>query len=115
MKTIICDIDGTLIFHKGSQYAQITEDPDIISGTIEKLHEWDKKGYNIILITGRREGVRKITEKQLRDYGIIYDNLIMGIGRGPRVLINDKKPDSIEDTAISINLIRNEGISKVEV
>jgi len=115
MKTIICDIDGTLLFHYGTQKMQLTKEPKIIQGTLEKLHEWDKLGYGLILITGRREGGRATTENQLRELGISYDHLIMGVGRGTRVLINDFKEKSNNPTAIAINLKRNSGISNIEV
>lgn len=115
MKTIICDIDGTLMHHNGSQYKQITESPNLLPGTIDKFHEWDKKGYTIILITGRRESTRKRTEDQLTRCGIIYDKLVMGVGRGERILINDRKQGSLNDTAFAINLKRNVGIGSIEV
>ena len=114
-KTIFLDIDGTLVVHKGSIERQFIENLELLPGTLEKLSEWDRKGYNIILTTGRRESTRKRTEQQLAEKGIYYDQLIMGIGGGTRVLINDRKPDSDHDTAISINLTRNFGISKVYV
>ena len=47
--------------------------------------------------------------------GIFYDKLIMGVGGGDRVLINDRKPASSRDTAYSINLNRNEGVKNVEI
>jgi hypothetical protein len=115
VKTIICDIDGTLVFHEPPVE---NTDPDkdlvIINGTKEKILEWDSKGYNIILITGRKESMRSSTEKQLSRIGIIYDHLIMGIGGGERILINDRKPDGRE-FASAINLDRNEGISKLVI
>ena len=115
-KTIICDIDGVLLRHNNNGLSnQILENPKPLDGTIEKLTEWDSKGYNIILITGRRESQRKNTEKQLTMYGIFYDQLIMGVGGGDRVLINDKKPNSDRDTAYAINLYRNEGIENVKI
>ena len=114
-KTIICDIDGTLVKHHGSQSRQITYTPELLPGSIEKFDEWDKKGYNVILITGRKESFRKKTEKQLEALGIMYDHLIMGLGGGTRVLINDLKPDSDEPTAIAINLERNKGIGDIDI
>ena len=59
-------------------------------GTEDKINEWDAKGYNIILITGRRESLRKKTEEQLLSKNIFYDQLVMGVGGGDRVIINDK-------------------------
>jgi len=47
--------------------------------------------------------------------GRIYDKLIMGIGGGIRVLINDRKPSGEFDTAESINLDRNKGISDITI
>lgn len=113
-KTIFLDIDGTLIEHFGNISEQFTKAPKLLDGTLEKLNEWDRKGYNIILTTGRREGVRNITVKQLAELGIFYDQLIMGLGGGVRVVINDRKKDKKDDTAIAINLQRNHGISSIE-
>ena len=110
-KTIICDIDGTLVIHRSPIHnTDHSTNLDVIEGTVEKILEWDSKGYNIILITGRKESMRKATELQLSRIGIIYDQLIMGVGGGERILINDRKPDGRE-CASSINLDRNEGIS----
>ena len=81
----------------------------------EKLIEWDRNGYNIILLTGRKESLRKVTEDQLSKTGIFYDQLIMGVGGGKRYLINDWKLNSTEDYAIAINLKRNTGIKNLEI
>ena len=115
MKTIFCDIDGTLIKHHGSLSKQITTNPEVLEGVIDKLDDWDRRCYNIILTTGRKESLRSLTEKQLRDIGIVYDQLIMGIGGGARILINDLKPDSNNPTARAINLERNKGIKNVKI
>ena len=58
-KTIVCDIDGVLLRHNNKGLSnQILGNPKPLDGTIEKLTEWDSKGYKIILITGRRESDR---------------------------------------------------------
>jgi hydroxymethylpyrimidine pyrophosphatase-like HAD family hydrolase len=113
-KTIFIDIDGTIILHTGSLSGQLDE-IDLLPGTIEKFNEWDRKGYNIILTTGRRESMRKKTEEQLEKLGIFYDQLIMGIGGGHRIIINDRKLNSIDDTCFSINIDRNEGIKNINL
>ena len=118
-KTIFCDIDGTLCEYPytadmgGYDFDNKVMKP--LSGTLKKLWDWDKAGHIIILTTGRKEGMRESTERQLREAGIVYDRLIMGIGGGTRVLINDLKPDREGDTAIAINLNRNEGIENVKI
>jgi hypothetical protein len=114
-KTIFCDIDGTLILQESPEVSfNSNYKMRLLEGTLNKLLEWDKKGYNIILTTGRKESLRKITEKQLADVGIFYDQLIMGISGGERHLINDKKPDG-STTAFAINLDRNTGILNVDI
>jgi phosphoglycolate phosphatase-like HAD superfamily hydrolase len=113
-KTIICDIDGTLFKHNGDICSQHLGTPVLLPGVKESLQNWDRKGYHIILVTGRREGVRTDTERQLSEAGVFYDTLVMGVGGGVRVLVNDKKPDGNEDTAVCVNLIRNIGIKELE-
>ena len=114
--TIFCHIDGTLVKHSSPD---VVSDPnlelELLDGTIEKFREWDKKGYNIILITGRKESLREATEKQLQKAQIFYDKLIMGIGGGKRYIINDMKKNSTEEYAIAFNLKRNSGISSIKI
>ena len=115
-KTIFCDIDGTLMEHfPPTDTCKPSFVPTALSGTVEKLLEWDKKGCNIILVSGRRECSRGATEAHLAKLGIIYDKLILGIGGGKRYLINDRKDYSDEDYAIAINLDRNVGIGGVKI
>ena len=114
MKTIFCDIDGTLLEHHGDVVKQLKSDPVVLDGCMDKLVEWDRKGYTIILTTGRRESMRTATEKQLNSIGIFYDQLVMGIGSGPRYLINDSKSNG-DETAYAIQTQRNEGIKNVEI
>jgi len=114
-KTIICDIDGTLVEHENpTNNTPYSKKLKLLPGTIEKFIEWDASGYNIILITGRRESMRNSTEKQLSELGIFYDSLIMGIGGGNRILINDKKPDGAE-SAYAFNIERNTGIKNIKI
>lgn len=114
-KTIICDIDGTLVRHYDPHTVSKPEyRMELLTGTIEKLLEWERKGYNIILLTGRKESMRQFTEQQLRDVGIFYDQLVMGVGGGPRYLINDYKPTG-ETTAFAINVERNIGIIETKI
>jgi len=106
--TIFCDIDGCLIEHQDF-YGEVK----LLDGTLEKLKEWDRKGYNVILTTGRRESSRKITEEELSKCGICYDELIMGLGPYARVLINDTVGQ--EQKAMAINLPRNKGIKDLDI
>lgn len=114
-KTILCDIDGTLLPHVGDMSNQHLANLEALPGVKEKLKEWDRKGYKIILITGRRESTRPETETQLSRAGIFYDQLIMSVTGGERILINDAKEDSKEPTAAAITVKRNGGLSEVDV
>jgi|6_EtaG_2_1085325.scaffolds.fasta_scaffold27597_3 hydroxymethylpyrimidine pyrophosphatase-like HAD family hydrolase len=118
-KTIFCDIDGTLVEHMSpSESTRLDAKMKVLPGSLEKLLEWERKGYKIILTTGRQKCATRQTERQLAEAGIIYDELIMGLGGGQRILINDLKQDknSKENpTAISINLERNKGINAIDL
>lgn len=113
-KTVFCDIDGTLLFHCGDIVANV-ETQTVLNGVKERLKEWDRSNYTIVLTTGRKESVRKQTEEQLYRLGIHYHQLVMNLPNGPRVLINDKKPEGVENTAYAINLVRNEGMENVDL
>lgn len=114
-KVIFCDIDGTLCKHENLNIiANSNYKLQILPGTIDKFLEWNKKGYLIILTTGRKESLRKATIKQLENAGIFYDKLIMGIGSGKRILINDKK-DNGQISAECYNIERNAGIKEINI
>jgi hydroxymethylpyrimidine pyrophosphatase-like HAD family hydrolase len=114
-KTIICDIDGTLLYHHGGQFTQLSKTQSLLPGVMEKFEEWGAMGYSIVLMTGRRESERKRTASQLESLGIFYDQLVMGVSCGQRVLINDLKPGREELTAIGVCVNRNEGLGTVTI
>jgi hydroxymethylpyrimidine pyrophosphatase-like HAD family hydrolase len=114
-KTIICDIDGTIIKHSGGQFTQYGGDIELLPGVKEKFSEWGSKGHSIVLISGRRESDRELTEKQLSSLGIFYDILILGVSGGERILINDLKPNIPHNTASSYNVVRNEGLKNINL
>jgi hypothetical protein len=117
-KTVFLDIDGCIFYHYGNLTNQITQVPVILPGVIEKINEWNEAGYMIILTTGRKECSRELTENQLSQNGIFYDMLIMGLPRGERVVINDKKIENNSligsiKVASAIQVKRNEGLKNI--
>ena len=93
MKTIICDIDGTLVNYMGNGHWSIANtEHEACIGAREHMRKWEQQGHRIILITGRRESVRERTESELRRLGIPFDVLLMGYADSGRVLINDLSP-----------------------
>ena len=109
--TIFCDLDGTL-WEQGdpTEIAKPGYQPKIIHGSVDKIREWDSKGFKIILTTGRKESLRDVTVKQLSYAGIVYDQLVMGIGGVSRVLINDLRANG-DESAFVYQPKRNEGIA----
>ena len=114
-KTIFLDIDGTILCHMGDVHKIMTLDSFVLEGVVNKIIEWNKKNYNIILTTGRKESMRRVTEKQLEREGIVYDKLIMGLGGGQRIVINDVKPEETEPSAKAIVVLRNKGLEDINI
>jgi hydroxymethylpyrimidine pyrophosphatase-like HAD family hydrolase len=116
-KTIFCDIDGCILYQY-DQFLDGLDESKVVPTTnaARKLLDWHIQGHTIILITGRPESLRQQTVDALAQCDILYDMLIMGVGAGPRVLINDidpQHPDVFKAT--SINLTRNKGIEQIDI
>jgi ribonucleotide monophosphatase NagD (HAD superfamily) len=112
---ILCDIDGTIAVHQGDITKQYLIELELLPGVLEFWKKIDRKSFEIILLTGRRESVRAETHAQLTKLGIFYDHMIMSLPSGVRILINDFKPNSKEPTAIAYNVDRNTGLEGIIV
>lgn len=102
--TLFLDIDGCL-FDPGGEFISPTwgSNPPR-KDTISTISDtYDKGKTYIVLTTSRPEEFRELTETQLFDADILYDQLIMGLPSCRRVLINDSTG---LDTAHSVNLNR---------
>ena len=113
-KTVFCDIDGTLLRHTGDIVLN-TKLTEVLPNVNQTIRQWDRNNYRIILTTGRKESTRQQTSDQLKAAGIVYDHLIMGLPNGPRVLINDKKENGVDNTAYAVNLVRNGGLDNLDL
>lgn len=119
-KTIISDIDGTILNHVGSLHNIYRTTQHVLPGVIEKFGEWKGKSYFIVLITARPESMRRFTELQLEKLGLYFDVLVMGASHGERIVLNDEKPggDGYEQmpvTASGITIKRDKGLGEVNV
>lgn len=116
-KTVIVDVDGVIFRQEGRwpNIDLINPKKDLLPAVREKFLEWEMKGYRIILMTGRADNYRSITEEHLEKAGIPYHNLIMAVGMGQRVLINNSKAEEPHvPTAIAINLETDKGFVGME-
>ena len=114
MKTIICDIDGTIFqYPADGNFGLNNENPVLLPGVLKKFNQWEMKGCRIVLITGRRESWRSVTEAALRRAAIPFDVLIMGFADTGRVLINDINSKG-KVKAHAVNLKRDEGFESVD-
>uniref|UniRef100_A0A6C0I685 Uncharacterized protein n=1 Tax=viral metagenome TaxID=1070528 RepID=A0A6C0I685_9ZZZZ len=112
-ENIICDVDGVIFQHSPSSNT-IFEDNNLIKNCASKIMEWKSQNKKIILMTARAKTTRKDFIELLIENGIVWDELIMGVNPGTRYVINDIKPSHIfTKQAVSINLLRNEGIDHV--
>ena len=111
MKTIICDKDGTLIKYLGNTVGMTHNVVTPLTGVINHMNRWEQQGHRIILMTGRRESLRKKTEQDLQGLGIPYDLLLMGHADTGRILIND---EGSKIKAHAVSLPRDSGFEDYE-
>lgn len=106
--TYFCDIDGTVFKHRLFDELKTTK-PEVIKSTKELLIKWYNEGHHIVMTTARPKDLRNFTSIELFDNGIPHNQLVMGISRGIRFLINDMDPDKDGKRAHAINLYRDKG------
>ena len=112
--TYFFDIDGTIFKYR--QFETYGQSPaELTPGALEKLTEIKEAGHTIVLTTARPEGLRHLTANELGEANIPYDQLVMGIARGPRHLVNDLSPSAVGVRAIAWNIERDEGLEKIIV
>ena len=116
-KTVVVDVDGVIFkqIRKWPNIDLIDPKNDLLPGVREKFLEWEMKGYRIILMTGRADNYKSLTEEQLEKAGIPYHQLIMSAGMGQRVLINNLKPEEADvPTAVAVNVDVDRGFEDLD-
>lgn len=116
--TIFLDIDGCLVYHHNpfDEVVSGKVKPEAIPGSAAKVMQWHAEGHKIILTTGRPECMRESTISMLKAIGIIYDQLVMGCGPNPRVIVNDSDPDKPNLLKGIVKLVpRDVGIGDLEI
>ena len=107
--TWIIDIDGTILKHNGHK-----EHGDKLLAGVKEFWQRIPPEDTIILMSAREEFYAKATLDFLCSSGLRYDQVIFGLPKGERILINDIKPSGLV-TAYAINIGRNEGLDGLVV
>lgn len=106
--TYFFDLDGTILMHS-HRYSNLKTDNQLCPGVKEALDEIDSRGDKIILVSARKESARKFTEEIL-DYLLVpYDQLILGVSQGCRIIVNDKLEPSSKSRCKSVDVITDQG------
>ena len=103
-KTIFSDIDGTLI--EQVRFEELDANVvNVLPGVAEKMNEWYEAGHHIVLTTARPWHLELITKQQMEIAGIRYHQIVMGIGREERILINNNskgEPNAPRAMAVAV-------------
>jgi hypothetical protein len=110
LKTWFIDFDGTLVLQK----SHLSEEDYILPGTLDFFKDIVKENDFVVITTARGEDHKNRIQEFLLKNKIKYNMIICGLPTGPRVVINDKKPDGTL-TAYSVNLTRDIGIFTKEM
>ena len=103
-KTIFSDMDGTLVHQVNFEHIDPFKSI-ALPGVVESLKRLFEEGHHIVLTTARPETLREITIQEMDLLGIPFHQLVMGIGRSERILINNKStknPSEKRATAIEV-------------
>lgn len=113
--TLFVDIDGTLVkYRKFSELHESVLTP--IQDVIDYVNSHHDNGSVVVITTARPESYRLFTKQELEKIGVRYSQLIMEMGRGTRVILNDIDPDNQElPRAIGINLERDGGLRDITI
>jgi ribonucleotide monophosphatase NagD (HAD superfamily) len=113
--TFFVDIDGTIVkYRKFSELSTAVLTP--IQDVIDFLNKSYDEGAHIVITTARPPQYELFTKQELEKLGVKYHQMIMGIGRGTRVVLNDKDPEMPDlPRAWGINFTRDKGLQDIEI
>lgn len=111
--TFFVDIDGTIIkYRKFSELKTAKVEP--IQDVIDYLNSKFDEGAVIIITTARPAEFELFTKQELEKIGLKYHQIVMGCGRGTRVIFNDKDPENPDlERAVGVNFIRDKGFTAI--
>ncbi len=113
--TFFVDIDGTLVqYRKFNELSTSVLTP--IQEVIDVVNKYYNEGAVIVITTARPNSYELFTKQELEKIGVKYHQLVMDLGRGTRVILNDKDPENEQiPRALGINLNRNQGWEGLDI
>lgn len=113
--TFFVDIDGTIVkYRKFSELDTAILTP--IQDVIDLINKSYDEGCHIVITTARPQSFELFTKQELEKLGVKYHQIVMGIGRGTRVVLNDKDPELPDlPRAWGINFTRDKGLQDIEL
>lgn len=109
-KTWFLDFDGTLV----EQRSYKSDEDYILEDTLHFFKNVVKNEDFVVITTGREEEYRSRIESFMSKHGLKCDMIICGLPTGPRIVVNDIKPDGTK-TAYSFNVKRDYGVKHDEI
>lgn len=107
-RTFFLDLDGTILMHS-HKYGNLGDSPRLCPGVREALDEMDSRGDTIILVSARKESARALTEKILNELRVPYDQLVLGVSQGKRIVVNDILAPHSAPRCGAVNVITDAG------
>jgi len=113
--TFFVDIDGTLVkYRKFAELENSTLEP--IQDVVDTINDYYEKGAHIVITSARPDSYELFTKQELETIGVKYHQIILGLGRGTRVVINDNDPQNPEiSRSLGVNLNRNMGWEGLDI
>ena len=112
IKTIFCDLDGTLIPHN---WHPDDNTPMLLPGVEEFLRSLTQNRYYCVLTTARFQSECIYVLGQLRQkYNFQFNEFIYGLPTGPGVVVNDNSSEG-ECKAFAIAIERNKGLENITI
>jgi|TARA_R110000744_G_scaffold88375_1_gene172230 hydroxymethylpyrimidine pyrophosphatase-like HAD family hydrolase len=106
--TLFVDLDGTLVENTSSKFPPYIGNGKPLKNNIKWLQELHAKGQiEIIITTSRSKKYKDVTLKELKEKGIPYNELIMGLSHSKRIIINDFASSNPYPSCGAINISRN--------
>jgi len=100
-KTWFIDIDGVIFLHNG----YLSNRDGLVCGIKNFLDKIPLEDF-IILTSAREKKYLLKTKNMLKKFSIRYNQIIFGLPKGERIIINDIKPGGLK-TAFAINTKRD--------